>query len=268
MSSIFADTLVYRNGTFAYGKVISQDTEVVEFQTEEGKFLKVEKKRILKVFFQKLNAQEVQQFVKTEQEKQKPTKTSNQKQPENLEAPPSRWSYVWRSAVLPGFGQYHAGETKMGIGIGILFFLSAGYAYTEQEKYTSAQQDYVQTTLLSNVIIPNPTLTPQANGQPDLTPVLTRIVSFAVLTSGPESNYRASVTNYNNASAVVGIVYAAQLLHSYFLGKKKEKEFLEKKTAFSEEQKGDWFFRSYADGRDAFSTNWNLVNQLGYSWQF
>ncbi len=74
----------------------------------------------------------------------------------------ANWELLWRSSLLPGWGQYHAGKTTRGLMYGSSFagslalgLVASVQAYSYSKKYNSASESAYKNNLLSAPLLIN-----------------------------------------------------------------------------------------------------------------
>lgn len=120
----------------------------------------------------------------------------------------SQWSLVWRSALLPGWGQLHAGRKSAGIAAIAATGLTALYALNRNQIMKLRRAEYrenITLFLLLGVAV-----------QP-ATPLNVSYANAAV-NGAAFKRYDASVTKYRNGAALFGLVYVLQAAHAYVTG--------------------------------------------------
>ncbi len=218
-AGIFAgQTVLLRNGGKIVGTVVSQNEKAIVIQSEDGKKSTIGKREILKIVYKEIISKEEENKIRKEAEqtlKENPKEEVIIKEEPIVKEPSpttnlsgrSRWSAVWRSALLPGWGQWYTGnkaEAKLTLG-GFGTALALGI-YTRIEE-DSAKKDYDAAVSRSSI-----TGAYILGGG---------IANFYLLTvvPGARSDYDKSVHMYNDSIYLLGSVYVAQLVRSYFLGK-------------------------------------------------
>lgn len=246
-NSVFADTVIFKNGTFFQGQVLSQTPDELVFQKEGGGSLKIDKTRIVKVTFKNLNRQQVDKIL-IEEAKKDPTitapvvKQEPKPEPKVEETPktetpakaePSdptkpkkviigRWEPVWRSALVPGWGQFYGGERWTGIGTFALFFSALAYTGSSLSAMNAAQTNYESANRLGTILpfVAAPTL--DSSGGLVRLFVLNQITARQAIDA--RQSYESSVLTSVTAVGALGAIYAIQLMHAVYLGRKLEKE--------------------------------------------
>ncbi len=120
----------------------------------------------------------------------------------------SQWSLVWRSALLPGWGQIHAGRTATGIaGIGA-FALAGIYALSQRQNMLAAKAEYQDNVSTYFAI--------GAALQPSLS------FNFAYVNAAVNgaafAQYDRASKSYSNGAMLFALVYAMQAAHAYIVG--------------------------------------------------
>ncbi|TGK08067.1 hypothetical protein EHO59_07495 [Leptospira semungkisensis] len=194
------------------GSVVGQNERSITVQTDIGK-KNISKRDILRIIYKDVTKEE-EKKIRQEEEK-KLQENPQQKieepiiiiEPPKAEIPPrSRWSVVWRSAVLPGWGQYYAENKSEGIWTGSIFLGSLALAAATRVEAASAKKTYddaVSKTSTTGTYI-------YGGG----------LANYFLYTQVPHarSEYHNAVEHYNEAIYVLGAVYLTQLVRSYILG--------------------------------------------------
>ncbi|MCR9141194.1 MAG: hypothetical protein NXI24_03015 [bacterium] len=145
-----------------------------------------------------------EEALKKEQEKQQP----EQKEVAKKEETPvqiDRWGALWRSAILPGWGQFYAGSPISGTAYTGLFTFAAVNSYNLRRIALSSRNDYTNFTDTS-FLVP---LLPGA-GIPAAT-----VVYFE--TSRRSETYARNVKRQQQSIQFLGGIYLVQLIHAAFL---------------------------------------------------
>ncbi|MDX1959314.1 MAG: hypothetical protein SFU98_12115 [Leptospiraceae bacterium] len=233
---IIADTLILKTGVFFKGKTISQSSKEIVFKDATGKENSYAKNLVLKVIYKDLNALEVKKIV--QQETKKEESKNNSSPPINTEAMKNekeltetedkkelkkssdiyagnRWSPVWRSSIIPGWGQWYGKQRILGLGIGIIFLGTVSYlgaSYQEMNNNLAARDTASRNGNLFLIASP-PSLS--SFGSLYITQQI-----YADQSKKAEANYNTSVVQVVTAIGVVAAVYTIQILHSIYLGNK------------------------------------------------
>lgn len=218
---IAVQSILLRNGSTVKGTVITQNEKNIQVKGEDGRLVTIPKKSILKVIYKEVTKEEEKKIRQEEEKKiqdaQQPQSTKEEVPvvpvipevpqepvvipPSSVKPTRSRWSPVWRSAVLPGWGHIYAGRKKTGWIYGGTFAVALGYTILSAEHAKSAKSSYDQATFTSALIFGN---SPIGLGRFNL--------------EGQRSEYQKDVKQYNQSLAILGTVYLVQLVHSYFTG--------------------------------------------------
>lgn len=173
---LLADTLILRNGKTLEGRVISQNRGVIRFRYAE-KVLKINKSDILRLHYDTLNVTERKAKEKEEQkriaeerkqrqleqiQKQKDEarraavehrKQEIDKQSRNKEtnkssnAASTAWSVTWRSAVMPGWGQWELSRQTKSFLYGGLFLAGSAGLFRVNQLWKSARSNLADPSL-------------------------------------------------------------------------------------------------------------------------
>lgn len=252
--SLLAETVILRTHEVIHGKITFQDANVLRMNDDLGKAIELQKNDILKVSYRDVkDAKEIKKIIDEEESKLPPEKRKKVASVDKR----NKWSIVWRSAVLPGWGQWKVGK-KGYAALSFVGMLGAiGYVSSKRSAALAAENSYQ-----SKMIFVGFGTLSSIGGTGGIFPSGTAgIVTSAVLANSLFQPYGTAVTNYNNSLQIIGIVYGAQLIHSFFLGRAWEKEdpntSIGKKAAY-----GDWNFN--ASPRQAFAPTANGVSRETY----
>lgn len=220
---LFADTVTLRTGQVIDGKIVNQTRTEIQIATG-GQVQTIQKVNVLRVTYgasleevqrqqeearqAELKRQEEARRAEEEKRRQEEAKNSSNtnQQPAATDASArSRWSPVWRSAVLPGWGEAYSGHRTAGIVYGSLFLGSVGYALAAQRTALGAKESYNTSTVNSKLLLAAGVS--QAGA----------LVPF--LDSGAKLSYEHSVGKYNSSLNIIAAIYLVQLVHTFFMGK-------------------------------------------------
>lgn len=231
---LFADqTILLRKGGKIIGNVVGQNEKTIVVQTESGK-QNINKRDILKIIYKDITKEE-ESRIRKEEEKKVQENPQIVEEPILITPPPtstepgrSRWSAVWRSAIIPGWGQWYTDNKKEAWITGGAFLGSlayAGYSRSEAESAKSKYDDAVSKSSTTGSFI-------YGGG----------IANFYLLTvvPGARADYESAVQAYNTSVYVLGGVYLAQLVRTYFLGKSWEQGASANPVAWTIVPKPDW----------------------------
>lgn len=201
-----AHTLILKNGSRVKGKITNQTKTEIHLQTDSG----------IKIY-PKSDIQEVDYADAPVVKKQPPKPAVAETAKPDLNAakkerPLNQTDLLWRSAVLPGWGQYKVKQNKWAYLEGSATFLALGYSYSQHQKALQEKQNYKDSITQSFVYVQSTAL-PGASATDS-------IIKQFVLGIAPYNTYQAQVNRNNTSLKILGAVYAAQLLHSWIMGKK------------------------------------------------
>ncbi|WP_394854575.1 LA_0442/LA_0875 N-terminal domain-containing protein [Leptospira ellisii] len=210
-----AQTILLKNGTSLKGDVTGQNEKTITVRTEDGSVKTFSKKSILKVIYKDVNDEEVKRIRQEEERKLQEAKTADEKkkieeqavvvpEPVKTGGSRSRWSLVWRSAVLPGWGHWKAERKKTSIVYGSLFWGGVVFTAISANQIQQKKSEYDQSTLIA-----------QFSGD---------LIFGEWYVSDKRAAYKKSIHDYQNAAAGTALIYLIQLTHSYFTGVSWEQE--------------------------------------------
>ncbi len=239
--TLLAETVILRSHEVIHGKITYQDAIVLRMNDDSGKPLELQKNDILKVSYRDVkDAKELKKMIDEEESKLPPEKRKKIV----VVVPENRYTLFLRSAAVPGWGQWKAGNKWYAALAFVGVVGAAGYAGSSFQGFQSSEKDY-QT---KSKFIAAYTL----NNSPTQTAAETtnKLVFAVVLSAQNYGPYTNASTIGNNAIQGLAIVYAIQLMHSFYLGYKWEKAnpnaTIGKKAVF-----GDWNFN--ASPRQAYA---------------
>ncbi len=230
-TGILAETVILKNRQVFKGKVNSQNEFELVMTTPEGKKLNFSKKTILKVLYKDLNENEVKKVIQEEEIKQGitakdtpskkdvPVKTEPDPGTKGPQTPEvrSKWMIAWRSAVVPGWGQlkakrYWTASAAFLVPLGI-----AGYLGSVYQNFKDAEKQYqAKATVTAGF-----TALATQSGSVSTT---TALFGNVILNNQYFGPYNSAKNTFNNTAPLLGVVYALQLAHAYYVGKQWEVE--------------------------------------------
>lgn len=146
----------------AVRRITYEDKKTAEQEAEEERIAR-EKKAQEDAEREKAEAERLDRMEKLRIEGEKlkaEIAARNEKQKQAEEAARERslragWPSVWRSFVLPGWGQYYRGDKPRGIGYMAAAGLSAYYVYALNQQYRAARADYQDAQTLALASMPS-----------------------------------------------------------------------------------------------------------------
>lgn len=145
-SSVFSfQVLVTKGKEYLKGKIESEGKESVVFVTNEGEKKTVPKNEIGLLVYKDFTEEEFQKFLLGLPSDVKPNQDSA-----TTYLGRSRWDIIWRSAVVPGWGLVHAGETRKGIFAFSTFALFVGLEIQGHKDLEARRERYEESRDLFN----------------------------------------------------------------------------------------------------------------------
>ncbi|MCB1173966.1 MAG: hypothetical protein KDK39_10385 [Leptospiraceae bacterium] len=151
-SLLLADTVLLKNGLVLYGKVVGQSRTIVQLKTATG-LRKIEKATVRRIIFgsnTENNPTEDYKKPATENETSNED-TGNTTEDFSIDGDTAadktqettfeQTGNEWRSAILPGWGQYRSGQKLKGSAIGGVFLLAGGALAQSHQQYLTARAD-------------------------------------------------------------------------------------------------------------------------------
>lgn len=201
-TTVSAHTLYLNNGRVVVGRIIAQTRTHVTIQTGGQN--------------QVFNKQEIREISYSD-----PVVVIPKKEEKKIEVKPTgpsdnRWTILMRSAVLPGWGHFQAGEPGFGFMYSGAFVAALSYVGAKSRAYKRTEQQYADKTMYTFVVVFQST---QGNA------TLATLANFAASSAYYKPFQNA--TNDANASLIaLGTVFTCNLIHAFYTGTR-----LEKKTA-------------------------------------
>lgn len=188
-SPLLADKILLKDGSVIEGEVFHQTSVFIRVRNSAGvqTVNKVDIKRIIFEEVKKLTDEEIQRAEALErarlaeearraqqaqaieaqkrEEARKAEEARRKREEEekarNAEKPReiTHAGAIWRSALLPGWGQYYTGRKKVGVGLGAAFGFTAGLKLYTVAGATHARRDYlaaVDQLLIASVVVGGP----------------------------------------------------------------------------------------------------------------
>ena len=202
--ALFGHTLVLKNKKIVRGKIVNQNKTEIHMEIG-GKVVVFQKSDISEVDYAD-RIQEPKPVVKKPKPEPEKPKSIAQNRPLN------GYDLAWRSMILPGWGQYKIEKKRWSYIEGGATFVALLYAGSTYVQSNSEKKVY-ESAILTNLALIQPLLTPGAD---PVAPYL----NFFALSIEPFNKYQTTIDTANNAFWLLGIVYAAQLWHSWSLGQK------------------------------------------------
>ncbi len=231
VSPLFADTIILKNKKVHRGKVIAQSEKSIDFRTKEGQQLTFQKREVLKVVYKDLNEQETKKVIQEEEKKvQKTTVIEEPKEvieeqvptpqeepkPITTTTPDQRtwFSIFWRSALIPGWGQFKAGRYYSS---GFIFLVSLGAlgnTVANTNKAQTAESNYKILSALTPVVISSASQGNPTDG----------IFTGTIYNQAIFSSYQNTINTTNNSITIFSLIYGIQLIHAVYVGRQWEEE--------------------------------------------
>lgn len=217
--NIFADTLILNTGEYFQGKTISQNTKEIIFYGEDKKNNSYPKTQVLRVFYRDMSEAEVQAVIDKEFKDSTKKIKAKKFSLEDDSYKGNRWSPVWRSAILPGWGQWYGKQKVLGMSFGLLFLGSLsflGSSYQTMNDNLDKREEASRNGNLALILQP-PSLS-------NFTVLYITNQIYASQATQAEKDYQESLGTVVIAGGLVGFIYTVQIIHSIYLGNKLIKE--------------------------------------------
>lgn len=199
ITSVSAHTLYLNNGRVIVGRIVAQTRTHVTIQTGGQN--------------QVFNKQEIREISYSD-----PVIVQPKKEEKKTDVKPvssdNRWTILARSAILPGWGHFKAGEPAFGFMYSGAFIAAASYYVTKSRAYKQTQREY-ETNVTTAFVF--------AFQNTGGNPILATLTNFMASDYYYKSFEKA--TNDANASLIaLGTVFTFNLLHAYYTGMQAEKK--------------------------------------------
>ncbi|MCE9501034.1 MAG: hypothetical protein K8R21_11145 [Leptospira sp.] len=162
--SLSAETILLKNGKIVKGSVIDQNSKEISVKLPDGKTQKYPKGQVLKVIYKEVDEKEARR-IHDEEEKaiaakkkieddkklagdekrskeEADRKTKEAREAEARRTPLTRFGVAWRSAVLPGWGQWADKRKTPAIVFPALILLSGYKTYVMNQEYRNSVRDF------------------------------------------------------------------------------------------------------------------------------
>ena len=138
-----AETLILRNGTAVRGNIVSQNEKEVTLKTSGGQTITFGKYQILKIVTKDNVEIKDLRKIKTEEESKliEEEKKNSPEPSEESGKELSRSGIIWRSALLPGWGQYKEDRKFAALVFPALILISGAITYQKNLEYRKSIQD-------------------------------------------------------------------------------------------------------------------------------
>lgn len=132
-----------------------------------------------------------------------------------------RFAIFWRSAVLPGWGQYCGGHTVSAAVFGSLFFGTLGYSLTTlKNQEAQAKENYESLALYNQILGPSTRFTPQfITTSDEFVGVFVENILVNDVVSESRNEAKAANARYLGGLGATGIIYIANLINAYWIGR-------------------------------------------------
>ncbi|MBW7858637.1 MAG: hypothetical protein H3C43_10190 [Leptonema sp. (in: Bacteria)] len=199
---VFGHTLYLKDGRVIQGQIVAQTRTEVKINVN-GKMLTFLKTEIKQMDFDTQITKPTKPVQKKEEEKTTEVKV----------APLNRWNVAGRSALLPGWGHYAAGEKWTATGYLGLTSILALYTYQKRSNAISAKSNYESQTALNFLAMSSTNLL----GDPTLNLLGSSLIGATIY-----NGYQTKVAEYNQALQLLALAYTGQIVHAYFTGRSLE----------------------------------------------
>ncbi|XDD45174.1 hypothetical protein AB3N60_10645 [Leptospira sp. WS39.C2] len=256
--SLFSETVILKSGKSINGKVIDQNKDLLKIKDKDGNLLQFPKTDILKVSYQDLNVKEVKKIIEVETKKNFST-SNNESQSSEITNPNTmkkiRKEVVFRSAILPGLGQFHWNEPVWG-SVYLIAFLGAAINYNQAWNLHKEAKSEYQNDFRSLVLL--------GSGN-------SGFVLNLIDKNNLASEYRKTGNAVNSASNIVIGVFLISLIDSMlYRADKKENPLtnFEKRPGFYLNTDINQTHQQNLYTKDKRFTQESIEYKIGYTWVF
>lgn len=198
---VFGHTLYLKDGRTIQGHIVAQTRTEVKINVN-GKVLTFLKTDIKQMDFDTQINKPI-----------KPVQKKDEKTTEVKTAPLNRWNVAGRSALIPGWGHYAAGEKWTATGYFGLTSILALYTYQKRSNAISAKSNYESQTVLNFAAMSSTNLL----GDPTLNLLGSSLIGATIY-----NGYQTKVAEYNQALQLLALAYTGQIVHAWFTGRSLE----------------------------------------------
>jgi len=138
----------------------------------------------------------------------------------------SRMGILWRSAIIPGWGQWCGGYK---ISAGVIAASLAGATYYSQgvakHDYLQSKQSYDNIVLFNQLAGPLTRLTPEfIFSTSDLTSIFVENIFYNNIVADSKKSSQAANARYLGSLGGIGLIYISNLIHAYWIGREQYPE--------------------------------------------
>ncbi len=220
------DRVHLRDGRSFAGSVIRQNRTTIWLRLETGAVREFSKRDVFRVVYdtkdtearRKAEARKRQEAEERKRDeirrgeearKAEEARKRNEAQRKAADPRPTLLGSLWRSAVLPGWGQFHQGRTLVAGGFGVTFLGLAYNAKGAADEFRRSSASYrASASILTLAVLSNHRLTPVSDQE---------VLGFSLRHKAASNQGQARVSAAG-ASRLLGYVYALNLLDVVFLG--------------------------------------------------
>lgn len=231
-SALHADRVYMRNGVQLDGAIVNQNKNEITLRLNSGQVQKVQKIDILRIVYGSPPPEQIAKEEKQKQDEiariqayqnqmaeeqrqkeaaQKAQAAKTIEQPRqvpgnaNTDAGPGPRGCAFRSAVLPGWGQFACGQTRSAIEAGALFLGAGAYAAQQNALQRHALTHYNRQSLYGFVAL----------GQQG---VFQTAIQYELVKQS-RGQYHSRLQSYNQSMSILSFIYLAQIAHAYWIGR-------------------------------------------------
>lgn len=148
--------------------------------------------------------EEIRKSQNAKEQAQKTREQSKASENKTLQPRPQAFGCAWRSALLPGWGQYACGQSRAAIEVGALFLGAGAYAAQQNALQRKALRDYDRQSLYGFVAF--------AQQGAIQTGINYELVKQS------KGEYHSRLRNYSQSLSILSVIYLAQVAHAFWIG--------------------------------------------------
>lgn len=242
--------------------------EKIAAEAEKKRLAEEEKKALALAKIEELKEKERLAKLQKEQKNNQQTeeewlvyRENNKVKSEATVACGSRLGLIWRSAIIPGWGQWCGGYR---ISAGFFFASIAGAAYYAQgplkTKVYNDKENYEMISLINQYNGPSTRLSPEfISNTTELTTLLLENSIITDLVGKAKDDSKLSNGIYHGSLGAIGILYLSNVIHAYWIGRE---EYPERPIAINGKE-----YRPGFDWEAGMDTNHNQYFLRSYNRQ-
>ena len=218
-STLFAETLILKSGEVVTGKITGQDRASVRMDVD-GRLMVFQKTEIQRIVFsrseEEVAAQEARRLeelrrLQEEQRRQKELRDKSDRENHTGVGVSGSFSSIWRSALFPGWGQFHDSRDRAGYGWGGSFLLTGIFAVALARRAASAEDSY-RSAIRSSVLLSPGAIVLSTNTGMDPSFSAGHFLLTSNQSSSARTRWRADSRAASAMAGIAGLIYAANII--------------------------------------------------------